>query len=166
MYRKDLIRRVTSVMREKDIRKPVSSPKHVFHISDDEGNHKDFVVRKVDKGVLFTNDDVAAVLDTCLAVIEETIKAGGYVSIRGFGALGLKYRKPRSINRIETGEKIDIEGRFFPKFTIGKDLRMCAKVYELSLTDAENAEINQNLPIFYDLDDGDSDEMDGGNDAS
>ena len=59
MNRNEFVRRVTSVMRENDIRKPVSSPKQVFHISDDEGNSKDFVVRKTDKKVIFTIDDVS-----------------------------------------------------------------------------------------------------------
>lgn len=60
MNRKELVRRIANVMRENNIRKPVSSQKQVFHISDDEGNTKDFVVKKTDKGVLFTYDDVEA----------------------------------------------------------------------------------------------------------
>ena len=54
MNRKEFARRVATLMREKDIRKPVSIPKQVFHISDDEGNSRDFVVRKTDKSVQFT----------------------------------------------------------------------------------------------------------------
>ena len=73
MNRKELVRRIANVMRENDIRKPVSSQKQVFHISDDEGNSKDFVVKKTDKGVLFTYDDVEAVMDTCLAVIGDSL---------------------------------------------------------------------------------------------
>lgn len=95
MNRKELVRRIANVMRENDIRKPVSSQKQVFHISDDEGNSKDFVVKKTDKGVLFTYDDVEAVMDTCLAVIGDSLKRGESVSIRGFGTLSLNYRKPR-----------------------------------------------------------------------
>ena len=64
MNRKELVRRIANVMRENNIRKPVSSQKQVFHISDDEGNTKDFVVKKTDKGVLFTYDDVEAMMDT------------------------------------------------------------------------------------------------------
>ena len=106
MNRKELVRRIANVMRENDIRKPVSSQKQVFHISDDEGNSKDFVVKKTDKGVLFTYDDVEAVMDTCLAVIGDSLKRH---------------------------EEVEVSGRYVPKFESGKDLKMCAKMYELSL---------------------------------
>lgn len=133
MNRKELVRRIANVMRENDIRKPVSSQKQVFHISDDEGNSKDFVVKKTDKGVLFTYDDVEAVMDTCLAVIGDSLKKGESVSIRGFGTLSLNYRKPRVNKHPVTHEEVDVSGRYVPKFESGKDLKMCAKMYELSL---------------------------------
>jgi len=153
MNRRELVRRIANVMRDNNVRKPVSSPKQVFHISDDEGNKKDFVVRKTDKSVLFTVDDVEAVIDACLYVVEESLKRGEPVSIRGFGSLGLKYRKPRATKRPGTEEWVDIEARYIPKFSFGNDLRMCAKVYELSLS---GSVADVNLPIFDDVD-----EMDG-----
>lgn len=140
MNRKEFVRRVTSVMRENDIRKPISMPKQVFHISDDEGNQKDFVLQKKDKTAIFTVDDVDAVINTCLYVIGEALKKGDHVSVRGFGEIGLKYRKPRTLRHVETGEEVRAEGRYVPKFTFGNDLRMCAKVYELSLADKEMEE--------------------------
>lgn len=133
MNRKELVRRISNVMRENNIRKPVSSQKQVFHISDDEGNSKDFVVKKTDKGVLFTYDDVEAVMDTCLAVIGDSLKRGEPVSIRGFGTLSLNYRKPRVNKHPVTHEDVEVSGRYVPKFESGKDLKMCAKMYELSL---------------------------------
>lgn len=150
MNRKELIRRVASVMRENNVRKPVSSPKQVFHISDDDGNTKDFVIRKTDKSVLFTADDVEAIVDACLFVIEDAMKRGESVSIRGFGTLGLKYRKPRATKKLGTDEWVDIDARYIPKFTFGNDLRMCAKVYELSLQDNV---LSEPLPVFDELDD-------------
>lgn len=152
MNRIGLVRAVAAAMREKNIRKIVSSPKHVFHISDDEGNHKNFVVRQTEKGVLFTNDDVEAVLDTCLQVIEEAMKRGEQVSIRGFGSLGLKYRKSRATKKPGTEEWVDVQSRYVPKFAFGNDLRRCAMVYELSLADKQ---ISADLPVF-DEDGGDN----------
>ncbi|MBP5462526.1 MAG: HU family DNA-binding protein [Lachnospiraceae bacterium] len=111
MNRREFVRRIANVMRENNIRKPVSSPKQVFHISDDEGNKKDFVVKKTDKSVLFTVDDVEAVVDACLYVIEESLKRGVPVCIRGVGSLGLKYRKPRATKRPGTEEWGDVEAR-------------------------------------------------------
>lgn len=154
MNRKELVRRIAGMMRENNVRKPVSLPKQVFHISDDEGNAKDFVVRKTDKSVLFTAEDVEAVVDTCLLVIEEALKRGEPVTIKGFGTLGLKYRKARATKSLETGEWVDVEARYVPKFNFGNDLRRCAKIYELSLLEKD---VSKPLPIF----DEPEDEMDG-----
>lgn len=138
MNRKELVRRIAGLMRTNNIRKPVSSQKQVFHISDDEGNKKDFVVRKTDKQVLFTTDDVEAIIDSCICVIEDALKRGEEISIRGFGTLGLHHRKARATKRPDTGEWVEVEARYVPKFTFGNDLRMCAKMYELSLSENQH----------------------------
>lgn len=149
MNRKELVRRVAAELRNGDIRKPVSIPKQVFHISDDEGHSKDFVVRKTDKSVLYTTDDVEAIVDTCLAVVADSIRHGEEITIRGFGTLGLRYRKPRVLKHVETGEEVTVEGRYMPRFYVGSELRMAAKVYELSLSDGL---IDEPLPIYNDED--------------
>jgi nucleoid DNA-binding protein len=149
MNRKELVRRVAAELRDGDIRKPISIPKQVFHISDDEGHSKDFVVRKTDKSVIYTVEDVEAIIDTCLAVIEDSIKHGEPITLRGFGTLGLRYRKPRVLKHVETGEEVTAEGRYVPRFYFGNDLRMAAKVYELSLADGL---IDEPLPIYNDED--------------
>jgi nucleoid DNA-binding protein len=140
MNRKELIRRVALAMRENNIRKPISSPKQVFHISDDEGNTKDFVVRKTNKDVLFTVEDIDAIIEACLFVVEEAMKRGEPISIRGFGTLGLKYRKRRATKIPGTEEWVDVDARYIPRFIFGNDLRMCAKIYELSLQDKQDTE--------------------------
>lgn len=135
MNRKELARRISNTMRDSNIRKPVSSPKQVFHISDDEGNTKDFIIKKTNKGVLFTIDDIESVLDACICVIEEALKHGESISVRGFGSLGLHHRKARTTIHPGTGEQVDVSARYVPKFIFGNDLRMCAKIYELSIND-------------------------------
>lgn len=145
MVRKELIRQIAAVMRDRGLRKQISIPKHVFHISDDEGNNKDFVVKKTDKSVLYTADDIEAVLDACQYVIQEAMKAGDEISIRGFGTLGLKYRKPRIAKNVLDGEPIRMEGHYVPKFVSGNDLKRCAQVYEQSVTDKK---LRAPLPIF------------------
>lgn len=138
MNKKELVRRVATTMRDKNIRKLVSSKKQVFHISDDEGNSKDFTIKKSDKGVLFTIDDIEVVIDNIISVIEESIKHGEPISIQGFGTLALHYRKARSTKHPDTGEPVVVPARYIPKFDYGKDLRMCAKIYELSLDNIES----------------------------
>lgn len=149
MNRKEFARRIATLMREKDIRKPVSIPKQVFHISDDEGNARDFVVRKTDKSVQFTIEDVESMLDAITFVIEDSIRHGEEISIRGFGTLGLHYRKSRKLKHVGTGEDTVAEARYVPKFTPGHDLRLSAKMYELSLSD-----MDEPLPVYNEDEDG------------
>lgn len=135
MNRKELVRRVAGVMRENDTRKPISAQKQVFHISDDDGNTSDFVVKKSDRGVLFTYDDIESVLDAFIAVVEDALKHGDSVSIRGFGTLALHYRKARTTKHPDTGEEVKVSERYVPKFTSGKNLRICAKIFEMALNE-------------------------------
>lgn len=133
MTKKDLISRVVSVLQSNGISKKVSTPKQVFHISDDEGNKKDFSVRKTDKEVSFNSNDVAFILDACLLVVEDAIKHGEEVTLHGFGTLGLHHRAARKTKKVGTDEWINIEARYVPKFVSGNNLKLAAKLYELSL---------------------------------
>lgn len=141
MNKKDFVTRVTDVLRESRVRKPVSTKKHTFHITDDEGNSADFNIRQQDKGVLYTITDVQTIVDTCLAVMLDAIKNGEDITIQGFGSLGLHYRAARRTKEPGTGEWCEIEARYVPKFSYGNELRRAARLYEVSL-----AEPKQVLP--------------------
>lgn len=135
MNKKELTRKAAGALRKVSARKTVSFPRQVFHISDDDGNKKDFVVKKSDKEVLYTVDDVEVILDALIYTIKESLKVGDPVTIHGFGTFGLRYRKPRKTKKIGTDNDITIDGRFVPKFSFGNDLRMCARIYEMSFDD-------------------------------
>ncbi len=136
MNKKDLISRAAEVLRNNDIRKSISTPKQVFHISDDEGNKKDFIVRKTDKSVLYNVNDVSAILEACLSVVEDAIKHGEKVHLQGFGTLDVRQRAARQTKHPESGEVVEVKARYVPKFSYGNNLRIAAKLYELSLSDA------------------------------
>ena len=140
MNKKDLINRTVDVLRENDVRKHVTAQKTVLHISDDHGNSSDFVVRKSERGLLFTIGDVSAIIDACLAVVEDAMKHGEDISIHGFGTLGVHHRAARQTKHPDTGEPVTINARYVPKFNFGNTLRMAAKVYELSLSDRKVGE--------------------------
>lgn len=135
MNKKELISRVTETLRENDLRKPVSVRKHTFHITDDEGNSADFNIRQQEKSVLYTADDVANIIDASLAVILDAIRKGEEISVKGFGTLGLHYRAARRTKEPNSGEWCEVDARYVPKFAYGNDLRMAAKLYEVSLTE-------------------------------
>ena len=157
MNKKEFVKNVCNVLRQSDIKKPISIPKQVFHISDDEGNSKDFTVKKSGKSVIYTIDDVDAIVEACLCVIEDSLKRGEPVTFSGFGSIGLKYRKPRMTKQLWSKENIVIDGRYVPKFTFGNNLRMCAKLYELSLGDR--------LADEQPIDDSDYDDLDDDEDG-
>lgn len=137
MNREELMGRITAVLKDKQIRKPVRSQKSAFRISDTDGNAQDFVVVSPQKTVMYNADDVRVIIDACLQIIEESLCRGETVSIKGFGSLGLKYREKRRTKKPGTEEWVDIEGHYVPKFTCGNTLRMAARVYQMSLDDAK-----------------------------
>ena len=140
MNKKELSSRVAEVLRANNIRKPVSVKKQTFHITDEDGNTADFHIKQQDKNVLYTIDDTANVIDACIAVILDAIKNGEEISIKGFGSLGLHYRAARRTKEPNSGEWCEIEARYIPKFSYGNDLRMAARLYELSHAETEQEE--------------------------
>ena len=150
MVRKELISRVAALLREKDIRKPVSIPKQVFHISDENGNHKDFIAPETDKSVLYNVNDIEAIVDACIYVIKDALKRGEEIAIYGFGKLCLRYAKEHTVRNVLDGEPAKVEGHYIPKFTVGNELRRCAQIYEQSLKDKE---LSNPFPIQPDMDD-------------
>lgn len=124
---------VASIMKENDIRKSLATTRHTLHITDDEGNCADFVLKKKDTAVLFTVQDIETILKASIQAIEAALQKGECISARGFGRLEVKYREPRRTRDFDTGEWIDVEGRFIPKFTFGSDLRTAARLYQCSL---------------------------------
>lgn len=135
MNKKELSSRVTEVLRANNVRKPVSVKKHTFHITDEEGNTADFHIKQQDKNVIYTTDDTMNIIDACIAVIVDALKNGEEINIKGFGNLGLHYRAARRTKEPNTGEWCEIEARYVPKFSYGNDLRMAARLYELSHAD-------------------------------
>ena len=133
MNKKEFVSKVAETLRENNMRKPVSVKKHTFHISDDEGNTADFNIKQRDKNVLYTVDDAENVIDACLAVIVDALKNGEEINIKGFGRLGVHYRAARRTKEPNSGELCEVEARYVPKIYFGTELRMAAKLYELSL---------------------------------
>lgn len=163
MHQKEFIATIARQLKENRVYKKVHIPREVFHISDDRGNHKDFLVRQSDKKVYYTVDDVANILEAAMYIVGETIKVGGTIAIHGFGAIGVHYRKPRRLKAFD-GAPCVAEGRYIPKFAPGKDLKTCAKIYQLSLEDFDIQEPMYNDNDFENFDDEDSVEDENFND--
>lgn len=135
MNRKDVRSQVAAILRDNGYKKLVKSPRHTFHISDDEGNKKDFVVQQSEKEVILTVDDVEEVIKVTIDVICDALQRGETVNLVGFGTFGLKWRAPRRIPSFKGGY-CEIEGHYVPQFKHGERLRKCCKLYEASLADS------------------------------
>ena len=130
MNKKELISKVADTLRAGNIRKKSPANKTVLHIMDDHGNQTNFTIRNSEKGLLYTADDVSAIIDACLSVIEDSLKHGEEISIYGFGTLKLNHRAARQTKHPDTGESVIIKERYVPKFNYGNILRMAARTYE------------------------------------
>lgn len=137
MNKKELASRAAELLRLNNVRKPVKIKKHKFDIIDEDGNVATFSVKQADKMVLYTNDDVANIIDACITAIIESIKRGEEVNIRGFGVLGLHYRAARRTKQPGTDTWYEVAARYVPKFFYGNDLRRAAKLFNVSLNNGE-----------------------------
>lgn len=134
MNKPEFVRRVVDYLQLNEVRKHVSAPKKVLHITDDEGQRKDIIIRPMDKWVDFTAKDIGAVLDAFIYIISDALKRGDNVAIQNFGTFSLRYRKSRS-GRAIGDTQMTWGAHYAPKFSSSKALRACAKIYEAMIKD-------------------------------
>ena len=146
MVKKDLVSRTTELLHERDVRKPVSIPKRKFYISNEEGKTASFPVKEEDKLVMYTKQDVEAILDACIQIILDALKHGEEIVLHGIGRLCLRYHKDTKVKNVLNGEYMDVKGHYYPKLIFGNDLKRCAQVYEQSM--ADSALLKQTDPIW------------------
>lgn len=144
MNLKGLASQVAMSMRREGVRKHVNLPKTVFHVSDDDGNTRDFAIKKTDKDVMYTVEDVENILNASIRAIFDLIQNGEKLSIKDFGVLETKYRSPRMAKHPCTGEMVVVDGRYVVKFTPGNRLKISARIYEKSLEDSAQ----EQAPLF------------------
>jgi DNA-binding protein HU-beta len=135
MNKTGLIRDVAAVLKRNDVRKAMPAKKHVFYISDDEGNSKKFSVTQQARGVLFGAEDVEAVIDAMLFVINEAIKRGEQINLQGFGSFKLRHLKHISVKDFNSDNKFEVPDRYTVKFVPGCDMKNSAAVYGTSIED-------------------------------
>lgn len=152
MNKKDMVKEVSDFLKDSDIKKSVSAPRHVFHVRCDDGYQKDFYVTGADREVVFTLGDIENIIDGFIAVVKDALLKGDSVVIRNFGTFKLNKRAPHRAMHPQTGEIVVIPAHYVPKFEYSPELKKVAKMYELSMSDRENLP----EPSFDDFDtDGD-----------
>jgi DNA-binding protein HU-beta len=67
------------------------------------------------------------VLDAAVEVIEKAVKAGGEVTLRGFGTFKKQHMAAKPARNITTGEAITIPAHNVPVFKAGKEFKEAVK---------------------------------------
>lgn len=156
MNRTDFVGAISSKLRELGLRKPIRTPKHVFHISDDSGTTKNFIVKQTERSEIYTHDDIENILSAAADVIRESLARGEKIQLHGFGTFGLKWKKERRVKHPASGEMVTIKGRYMPEFTFVREFRVFGRLYELSLEEMMQRQEKERLPDDdLDIEDGD-----------
>jgi len=80
--------------------------------------------------------DVERIVNTIFNEISSSLASGKRVELRGFGAFSVQHRKERVGRNPRTGESVNVEEKYIPRFKTGKELR-------LKLNSEKNASDNQ-----------------------
>ncbi len=76
-----------------------------------------------DRNPDLSKEDVHLAVDVILDTIANGLAEGKRVEFRGFGSLRLRYRKPRQGRNPRTGTTVPVQGKYFPHFKPGRQLR-------------------------------------------
>ncbi len=122
-----------SVLKDTGTKKPITLPKHVFHIRDDDNKEVSFSVRPQSKEVQYTIDDIDKIMSACIIVLEDALKRGESVSIQGFGSIGVIQRKAtRAVSPNGDGEWYEIPAHYVPKMKFAKRMQIAVKLYDIA----------------------------------
>lgn len=138
MNKKELVVAVTHLLEENDVRKHFAPQRAVLHISDDDGNKKDFVVKKDSTDILFNCNDVNQIVDAILEVVKDQLKHGGKINFTGVGVMGVRKSPSKVTRHPATGQLMTIPERYVPTFEFGKELKLAAKLYGLNLEENQD----------------------------
>jgi integration host factor subunit beta len=68
--------------------------------------------------------DVERIVNAIFNEISQTLAEGRRVELRGFGAFSVQHRKERVGRNPRTGDSVNVEEKYIPRFKTGKELRL------------------------------------------
>lgn len=140
MNKQELAEEMCKLLKQNDVRKPISIPKQKFTISDETGNSRMFTVKQKDKRALYTQEDCKNMLDVLVVVLAEAVKKGDPIYIPKFGTLTAHYRAPRKVRLPGSRKWKDIPAHYVPKMDYAKAIRDAAKIYETYMNEVHPPE--------------------------
>lgn len=85
------------------------------------------IINKVHEELGITKVDAEKAVETVLASIVDSLKAGQEVSIAGLGIFSAKMRSARTARNPRTGEEVQVPAMRVPKFRAAKALKDAVK---------------------------------------
>ncbi|MDB5248930.1 MAG: DNA-binding protein HU-beta [Segetibacter sp.] len=80
------------------------------------------LIAKISEDTEVTKTQANAVIDSFVDTVTKTLKAGGKVTLVGFGTFSVSRRLARNGRNPQTGEVIKIKAKKVAKFKAGKEL--------------------------------------------
>ena len=84
---------------------------------------KSDIVSHISKAVGLTKIETEAVINAFISVVNDTLKNGHEVEIRGLGSFRIVERDPRIAHNPKSGKKVQLPKRRVPVFKPSKELR-------------------------------------------
>ena len=85
---------------------------------------KQEIVNTVSEATGLTKVETEAVMNGVMSTIIESLGKNKRVELRGFGAFSVQHRKQRTGRNPRTGEAVNVEEKYIPRFKTGKELRL------------------------------------------
>lgn len=81
------------------------------------------ITRIAERNPNLTFEDVDVAIRLIIDILAKNISERNRIEIRGFGVFRVDYRKPRIARNPKTGEKVYIDGYYYPRFKPGLELK-------------------------------------------
>lgn len=130
MNKSELVSAVYNYLKDAEIKKPVTVPKSQFTITDDEGHVRHFAVKRRDKEVLYSPDDVKHIVNAMIDIVLDTMKHGESISIPKIGTLHIHYREARKVRIPGSRQWKDVPAHYVPKIEFAAAIKESARIYE------------------------------------
>ena len=85
---------------------------------------KQEIVDIVSEATGLTKVETETVMNGIMGTIIESLASNERVELRGFGAFSVQHRKQRTGRNPRTGETVNVEEKYIPRFKTGKELRL------------------------------------------
>ena len=82
------------------------------------------IIDEVSELTGLTKVETEAVMNGVMSTIIESLGKNKRVELRGFGAFSVQHRKQRTGRNPRTGEAVNVEEKYIPRFKTGKELRL------------------------------------------